>query len=1130
MNVLLIAQCSKQALQHSRRVLDQFAERKGERTWQTLITQEGLLMLRKLLRKSARRNTAVACWWLKAGAHAELLWVVGRRAAFNQDGAVPTHQTRRDILRRADENQWHRQETIACLAALGGLFHDFGKANRLFQDKLRAAARRAEPVRHEWISLQLFAAFVNGRADHEWLAALAQVSAEAEAQVMTWLAAQARMAAAPSAPALMHDHRLLDNPFATHLNSPLARVVGWLIVSHHRLPHADHSDNPAVNPRPPMPLARQADTWLQRKYVNVLWNSPQCAGSSVADCAGLWQFPHGTPLLSHTWRNKARLIAARALQHLPLLQQDWLHDCFTAHLARLCLMLADHGYSRQGALPARQDSAYGAYANTDSGSGALKQKLDEHNLSVGWLGLQIAAQLPQLRHSLPQLGHHSGLRKPTPDARFQWQNKAFALAQAVAEDSASGGFFGINMASTGCGKTFANARIMYGLCREQDGCRFSIALGLRTLTLQTGTALRKRLRLAEDELAVLVGSTAVRQLHALAQQQDAANTADAAGVAGAANAVGTTATGGSESAADLLDQDSYLHYEGELDQGRLGRMLAHDPHLRRLLSAPILVSTVDYLIPATECERGGHQIGPMLRLLSGDLVLDEPDDFDLNDLPALSRLVHWAGMLGSRVLLSSATLPPALVEALFAAYQAGRRLYHAACGAPGPQPPVICAWFDEFGTQHARCAEQATLAGQHQHFVQRRVTHLAQHGSALQRGDWLRVQKPSDVSDTTQRKACAVANMASSMRKGALRVHQAHASLTPQGQHMVSFGLLRFANIRQLVAVAQAMLGQPWPEDYAVFYCIYHSQHPLALRSAMENMLDQALTRHDPAQVWQTPAVQSALTRSNARNVLFLVFATAVAEVGRDHDYDWCVLEPSSLRSLIQVAGRVQRHRRQPPASPNVLLLNRNFRALCGERPAYAKPGFENDKMALNSKDLRKAIPQEALEIITARLRIMQADTLQPDCNLADLEHAQLRARLLGQDGLYPWHAALWWQQPVQWCHEVQHVTRFRAGSPKQTYLFYLEDAQEVAELHAVTADRQLNQQDHQMLQRPQFTPATGVQPWLPLDVGSQLIALAETLDMSVAQASWRFGVIELDPKVNDYCYVPEFGVYRPLG
>nr|WP_036768765.1 hypothetical protein [Photorhabdus australis] len=49
----------------TRRILDQLAERKGDRTWQTAITLEGLSILRKRLRNTARRNTAVACHWIK---------------------------------------------------------------------------------------------------------------------------------------------------------------------------------------------------------------------------------------------------------------------------------------------------------------------------------------------------------------------------------------------------------------------------------------------------------------------------------------------------------------------------------------------------------------------------------------------------------------------------------------------------------------------------------------------------------------------------------------------------------------------------------------------------------------------------------------------------------------------------------------------------------------------------------------------------------------------------------------------------------------------------------------------------------------------------------------------------------
>jgi len=61
MNILLISQCSKKAREQTCHILDQFAERKGDASWQTAITLEGLETLRRLLQKTARKNTAVAC-------------------------------------------------------------------------------------------------------------------------------------------------------------------------------------------------------------------------------------------------------------------------------------------------------------------------------------------------------------------------------------------------------------------------------------------------------------------------------------------------------------------------------------------------------------------------------------------------------------------------------------------------------------------------------------------------------------------------------------------------------------------------------------------------------------------------------------------------------------------------------------------------------------------------------------------------------------------------------------------------------------------------------------------------------------------------------------------------------------
>lgn len=187
MNIMLVAQCSKRALVETRRILDQFAERRGDRTWQTAITLEGLNTLRRLLRKTARRNTAVACHWIKGANQTELLWIVGNPRCFNRQGAVPTNVTQRDILRQQDEDQWRSAECISLLAAIAGLFHDFGKANALFQQGLCGQAKGYQPYRHEWVSLRLFCAWVGERSDREWLAALSEIDADDDARMLAAL-------------------------------------------------------------------------------------------------------------------------------------------------------------------------------------------------------------------------------------------------------------------------------------------------------------------------------------------------------------------------------------------------------------------------------------------------------------------------------------------------------------------------------------------------------------------------------------------------------------------------------------------------------------------------------------------------------------------------------------------------------------------------------------------------------------------------------------------------------------------------------------------------------------------------------------------------------------------------------
>lgn len=1109
--VTFISQCEKNSLKKTRRVLDAFADRIGDHTWQTVITENGLNTVKKMLRHTASKSTAVSCHWIRSRSRSQLLWVVGNRNKFDKRGVVPVNSTETDIDQFNDKSHWQTLNIIQYTAAISGLFHDFGKANQLFQDKINPNKQTDsfEPYRHEWLSFRLFQAFVGDKTDVQWLAALSDIQQGVFSECFK-------------------DGLDKEKPPGLSDLPPFAQLVAWLILTHHKLPVYPKWKENENSP----PDLQHANQWLENNF-EALWNSHNCNDDDQKKrIEKNWQF-HDFPDKSMQWRSRACTVASEArikLRSWLNAETDLLHEqLFTTHLSRLCLILADHYYSSQDEVTEEwRNPNYNVYANTHwvNDQKQYKQQLDEHLIGIAHHAERIVRALPRLNASLDSLEPNEALTSNVPkefkDA-FGWQDKARKLAEKIGKDTLQHGFFGINMASTGMGKTRANAKIMSALGQQTGRVRFSVALGLRVLTLQTGKEFQEELKLSDEELAIAVGGTAIKQLFDLRQAQTSQGRTP--------NEKQSPEETGSESREELIDPDLYVHYKGGEEKHSLSDWTKKEKGLNGLLSAPVLVSTIDHLMPATEGTKGGKQIPATLRLLTSDLVVDEPDDFGLDDLPALCRLVHWAGMMGSRVLLSTATIPPALAYALFQAYQAGWAHFSKA-NLNDWSGEITCAWFDEWGCGNGQYQQFIEFKTAHKKFVQKRIEQL-QSLPAKRKAEIIKVESKDDKS--------VAESMADIIQAGAIRLHLNHR--LSNGEKTVSIGLVRMANINPLISVAKALFNKPVPEEKtAIHFCIYHSRYPLAIRSFIENKLDRLLNRKDTDAIWQEPEIYKVIEKQpEVQHHIFIVLASPVAEVGRDHDYDWAIVEPSSMRSIIQLAGRVLRHRDKIPDKANILLLGKNYKALNQKSVCFTRPGFESSKLKLESHDLFALLNEEQYQNITAIQRITMPESFRTNSreyqNLIELEHKALKLCLFNKEN----GAMLWWESQPQWCGEVQRQQRFRDSKKDEAYYLWIEDEYKLPKWKwknehvspTEFCERLINIKPVEL-----EAPASGNHFWFEQDVCEKhevsiYQQLAKDFGWALPEISRRFGEVRIteyeEGNSVEYNYHPHLGVYQNI-
>jgi CRISPR-associated endonuclease/helicase Cas3 len=1092
MMVTFISECEKKALKRTRRVLDAFANRIGSRSWQTVITEEGLQAVKKLLRKSATKNSAVACHWIRSRSRSELLWVVGNRSRFDHEGIVPVNSTQKPIEYIDNENSWQYLPLIKALTALAALFHDWGKASAFFQFKLRQKKIIGDPYRHEWISLLFISVLTSEKTDDEWLGQLSRGVTD-----LSSLTSEV--------------NAKLKKPFKNL--SVSAQMIAWLVVSHHRLPVLERIDRPVE--------------WTKMlNRITTEWGYENRFDEFEEQLKKCFEFPNGQAGNSRLWLKEVRKWARKLQEALPLMKQTIDEGSWRAIMqhCRLCLMLGDHYYSSlEPSSPNRlKNRELNIYANTDKHH-KLKQTLDEHLLGVARQAIRIAHFLPvfegrpfQGESMFKSANDIRSLEKNTGNSNFKWQDKASRSIVKWRESQprispTHFGFFAVNMASTGKGKTFANAKIMRALSADKRSLRYVLALGLRTLTLQTGDEYRNRIGLDKDELAVLIGSKAVQELYEQSGKTEQPEHDNS----------------GSESVESLLENELDFEFIPELEE-MLKTVLTRSKD-RQFLYAPVLACTIDHIISATDTRRGGKYILPTLRLMYSDLVIDEVDDFDGTDLVSIGRLIHLSGMLGRKVMISSATITPDIAEGYFNAYSSGWQIFAKMRGKP---QSIGCAWIDEFNTTVANILSAAEseqveqYRKQHETFIKKRLKKLdvqpVKHKAAIV---GLSPDKRAEQEDIEQ-------YFFRSIRQTVIQQHRVHSTRDEKTGKQISFGVVRVANISTCIELTKYLLDTEWPASTAIRIMAYHSQQVLLMRHEQEKHLDTVLKRkHGKQASFDIPLIRQHIEKNEARQIIFIVVATPVEEVGRDHDFDWAIIEPSSYRSIIQMAGRVLRHQvlSSDIVEPNIQLLQFNLKGLSGRKISFNRPGYESNRQRLESHDLTELIaPDKISKRLDVSPRLQRPDILQPSKLLADLEHEAIHQLLThysqnGANSLQGWLNEYWWLTG-----NPQALIRLRSGNqqkllyllPQDTGLVFCEKQDDGQML---PSERIYGiQHDHSL------TPRQAARLWITRDY---MELLQRTNKPDEYTAALVFGEINLplynDENTAEFIYSSQLGLMR---
>lgn len=984
MNVIMVDESNFKQLIKSRRILAKYFQQISQRTFVGHISQEGLDNLYKEIKNITNRYTSVACFKVVTRSRIELEWIIGNKNNFDTDGTYCFRQEnirKNTISKTADNinktenpmknsmlNLTSNKILLNSLLSLAALFHDLGKVNIAFQKKLNNGSGH-EPLRHDVMSFlmieklfksliekgnlqsdkELFNILKNPMKDNIWDDFIVEEKIQIDIsdddlksffvdnnpgnllckKLDSWFGGVKNLT-------------LLDKDGQKFNllkdNFQLTISLLWLILTHHKLIAEQNKPNDGIKMVDKAEFGfflkklngldeagfshrkkqsfNPIENWSKNDVVDNMFINKNLLGKSIFP----WQ--------DKTWCKEVNqeIINIDAHINTDLNFNDIAH--ISLFFLRPALITSDFlgSIDKQDC----QSLNNNILANTIRNEELQKNgdTLKQHLKTVSNKS-KIVMKILENQHEYFKFADFTDdkqvdksksklfLKELPP--KFQWQQKAQSSIDTLKNKNLP--FFGVVISETGSGKTLAAPKILTSLSNQQ---RFTLALGFRNLVLQTGKSYAQDLGLNESLLTTIIGNETTKKLF------DVEN-----GIENKNELYGSQ----SLDLADIESDDfaltemtsNYSKWHKEL-LNTLESAKVYSDKMKNIIDYPIVVCTIDYLIRIVE-QLHYKDVFSFLRNYSSDLVLDEIDNYSPTDLVSLTKLCFLQGLAGKHLILMSATISQFMFNEFFEAYKNGIEIYNK---INSKKQTINTAFISNLDIENI--CEEVDLSSndivvKYEKFV----------------SDFSKKQVETSHKKHVFNILKITQNWKDEIVNEAIKLHNNNAfSVEINGiSRKCSIGFVRFNNTDKAVILAKYLWSEKIQirDNLQIYGQCYHSKMPLIVLNYIEKNLNKNLNRKNDS-LNDFIVERFKHITNDVKDLLLIVSTTSIQETGRDHDYDWAILEPTSTRSLVQAAGRIRRHRDENNRV-NVLLLSNTIKEIENKKFSWSKPGIEDEGLVL---------------------------------------------------------------------------------------------------------------------------------------------------------------------------------------